>query len=67
MKPFHEGKRGFYTGSLSNPYPKNSIRHRDWEYGFNVAYFENLKRVKEYESKRNKKTFAARGGEGLQK
>jgi len=25
------------------------MQHREWERGFNKAYFEQLKRVKEYE------------------
>jgi hypothetical protein len=51
MRPFDQGKKDFYKGKLSNPYDKGSRNNRDWEYGFNKAYFENLKRVQEYERK----------------
>lgn len=46
MKPFEEGKRAFRTGKdLSNPYAENTVRHREWQYGFDRAYFDNVQRI----------------------
>jgi hypothetical protein len=53
MKPFHEGQRAFKnprfykgkTGALllePNPYKENTKDHRDYEYGFQTAYYDNL-------------------------
>ena len=47
MKPFQKGADCFNKGRLGNPYPPTTTDHRDWEYGFNKAYFINLKKVKE--------------------
>ena len=52
MKPYERGRRDFTVGNISNPYRKNSKDSRDWEYGFNKAYFLNLDKVKNIESKK---------------
>jgi hypothetical protein len=44
MKPFQKGADCFNKGRLGNPYPPTTTDHRDWEYGFNKAYFINLKK-----------------------
>jgi len=49
MKPFEEGLRAFKRGDLVNPYNQDTSRYRDWQFGFDRAYFENLERVKEKE------------------
>jgi hypothetical protein len=49
MKPFEEGMQAFKRGNLVNPYKPDNSRHRDWEFGFNKAYFANLEQVKEKE------------------
>ena len=41
---FEEGQRAFYIGKLKNPYSINNIRNKEWERGFNSAYFDNQKR-----------------------
>ena len=51
INPFNEGQVSFKKGELGNPYPTNSNSNRSWEFGFNTAYFINLKKVKEYEQK----------------
>ena len=51
MKPFQKGADCFNKGRLGNPYPPTTTDHRDWEYGFNRAYFINLKKVKEHEQR----------------
>ena len=51
MSPREQGSMAFKEGQLSNPYHYRFKfrQHRDWQYGFNKAYFENLKRVKQRE------------------
>tara|TARA_B100000780_G_C20886777_1_gene352898 strand:+ start:519 stop:677 length:159 start_codon:yes stop_codon:yes gene_type:complete len=51
MRPFEKGNLDFKKGNLVNPYSRTSKDNKEWEYGFNIAYFENLKKVKERESK----------------
>ena len=51
MNPYVEGQEAFRKGKLGNPYSANSNNNRSWEFGFNTAYFINLKKVKEYEQK----------------
>ena len=53
VKPSEQGKVAFITGNLGNPYEKNTKNNREWEMGFNRAYFFNLERVKENERKNN--------------
>jgi hypothetical protein len=45
MKPFNEGIKAFKEGRLGNPYRENTKEYRDWEFGFNKAYFSNLERI----------------------
>lgn len=52
---FHRGFTAFRKGYIGNPFGVNTKDHRDYEFGFNKAYFENLERQKEYERKANKK------------
>lgn len=53
MKNVREGIQGFYK-NLTNPHNKSSQAYREWEFGYNKAYFENLERQKKYESERAK-------------
>lgn len=45
MRPFNQGIKAFREGRLDNPYKENTKDHRDWQFGFNKAYFSNLERV----------------------
>lgn len=56
MKPFEEGIRAFKAGNLDNPYGPDTTRYRDWNFGFNTAYFDQLKKVREWEKERNGRT-----------
>ena len=51
MMPYEEGIKDFREGSLGNPYKVNTKHKREWEMGFNKAYFRNLERVKLNEQK----------------
>jgi hypothetical protein len=47
---YQMGYTGFKKGvTLSNPFNRDTMQYREWERGFNKAYFNQLKRVKEYE------------------
>tara|TARA_R100001082_G_C4346212_1_gene152418 strand:+ start:818 stop:1072 length:255 start_codon:yes stop_codon:yes gene_type:complete len=35
--------------TLSNPFRADTMQYREWERGFNKAYFDQLKRVKKHE------------------
>ena len=50
MKPYEKGFDAFKKGNLGNPYPINTKQHKDWEFGFNKAYFKNLEFVKQREA-----------------
>ena len=58
MKPFEQGWQAFKKGDLGNPYEVNTQPHRDWEFGFNKAYFSNLERIngKTKEARTNSQT-----------
>ena len=46
MKPYEEGLKAFREGDLGNPHKPSTKQGREWEMGFNKAYFRNLERVK---------------------
>ena len=52
MRYYNHGMSSFRKGQLVNPYPKDTVKHREWERGFNTAYFENLEKVKEKEKRK---------------
>lgn len=54
MKNVRQGIQDFYKGKLVNPHPDNTEANREWQFGFNKGYFQNLERQKEYERKRAK-------------
>ena len=61
MKPFNEGYQSFLRGNLGNPYQVNTKDNRDWEMGFNKAYFKNKELVIERELReRSKKVYSAK-------
>lgn len=41
VNAFEEGYRAFLSGVLDNPYQSDTKQGRDWELGFNKAYFKN--------------------------
>ena len=48
---YEKGYHDFKHGRVFNPFHKDTMQHREWLRGFNKAYFEQLKRVKQYELK----------------
>lgn len=51
---YRKGIDDFHKGRLSNPFHKNTMQYREWNRGFNKAYFDRLRKVKKYESKGSK-------------
>tara|TARA_R100000231_G_scaffold66980_2_gene53704 strand:- start:8 stop:232 length:225 start_codon:yes stop_codon:yes gene_type:complete len=52
---FEKGYHAFKRGIVSSPFNPNTMQTREWQRGFNSAYFANLKKVKNYESRRRGK------------
>ena len=48
---YEKGYSDFWRGRVLNPFHKDTMQHREWSRGFNVAYFEQLKKVKEHEAR----------------
>ena len=51
---YWKGMDDFHKGRLSNPFHKDTMQYREWNRGFNKAYFDRLRKVKKYESKGSK-------------
>ena len=50
MRPFKRGMEAFRTNQPGNPYNEGTQRAKDWELGFNKAFYDNLARVQKRES-----------------
>lgn len=56
MKPFVKGQKDFQEGNLENPFNPDTQRHREWQRGFDKAYYKNLEKVLKREQREAKKT-----------
>lgn len=45
MPEFYQGYRSFNIGNLVNPHRVNTLKHREWEHGFNTGYFDCLRKL----------------------
>lgn len=45
MKAYDQGYSAFIKGDLDNPYDPDNYSYKEWERGFNAAYFYNLTRI----------------------
>ena len=61
---FMKGYDGFIYGKIRNPYGSDTMLYREWERGFNKAYYECLKKRKRYEQATERST--TMGGEQIQ-
>ena len=50
------GYGSFKRGEHVNPYPTNTMQYREWNRGYNKAYYDNLNWVHKYESKTRSRT-----------
>lgn len=52
------GYSSFKKGEHVNPYPKDTMQYREWNRGYDRAYYDNLNWVREYETRaRGRKVF----------
>ena len=49
---YNKGRSAFYRGILKTPYHFNTMQHREWQRGFDSAFFAQLKKVKLFETRR---------------
>lgn len=42
---FDMGRRAFYKGFFDSPYKRESMLEKEWQRGFNTAYFEQCLRL----------------------
>jgi len=56
MNAFEQGYRDFAEGQTINPYNASTSKYKDWELGFNKAYFRNINRAREDEARRGSST-----------
>jgi hypothetical protein len=52
------GFDGFRYNRLVNPFHKDTMQFREWNRGFDKAYFDNLKRVKDNEARTRSRTIS---------
>ena len=54
MNPFEQGTRAFLKGvkikngtpiAITNPFKVGTEKYRSWEYGYNKAYFQNMREL----------------------
>lgn len=50
---YDRGVNGFIR-NRTNPFNKDTHSYREWERGYNAAYFDNLAKVKERENAKRK-------------
>ena len=51
---YMKGYDGFIYGKIRNPYGSDTMLYREWERGFNTAYYDNLTRGRHELRKRSK-------------
>ena len=69
-RPFTLGFRVFRKGQLQpdtkmlrgNPFHLGSVASKEWERGFNAAYYRNLGRRHDFSMERSRKSFQKNGG-----
>ena len=45
------GKKGTKIISTVSPYNQNTMQHREWQRGYNFAYYKNLEKLKREETR----------------
>jgi len=46
---YDKGYADFNKGRVGNPFAEDTMQYREWERGFNTAYYDQLKRVQQYD------------------
>ena len=52
---FEKGINAFKKGNMKNPYNFRTMKYREWQRGYNLAYFKNLEKLKRDENRRRGK------------
>lgn len=52
QQAYEKGYTSFKQKNMENPFADNTVLHKEFERGFNVAYFDNLKKVQDSERKK---------------
>ena len=55
----HPNDKGHKIIATVSPYNSNTMQHREWQRGYNFAYFKNLEKVKRDEVRRRSTTVHA--------
>jgi hypothetical protein len=50
------GYDSFKNNKQANPFPEDTMQYREWNRGYNKAYYDNLNWVHKYESKTRSRT-----------
>ena len=51
---YERGYNDFRRGRINNPFPEDTMQHREWQRGFDKAYSDQLSRVQDYEQTRTR-------------
>ena len=51
-KQYIKNVKGAKIIATENPYNPNTMQHREWQRGYNFAYYKQLEKVKQYEARR---------------
>ena len=51
-KQYIKSVDGIKIIATENPYNSNTMQHREWQRGYNFAYYKQLEKVKQYEARR---------------
>ena len=54
-KQYIKSVDGIKIIATENPYNSNTMQHREWQRGYNFAYYKQLEKVKQNESRRRSK------------
>jgi hypothetical protein len=60
---FQQGIDSFKRGVVINIFHKDTMQYREWERGFNRAYFDRLEKVKDREQQSTNRSTEMVGGE----
>ena len=51
---YEKGYKDFERGRINNPFHPDTMQHREWQRGFDTAFADQLKRVKDNEQHRTR-------------
>lgn len=51
---YEKGYKDFERGRINNPFHEDTMQHREWQRGFDTAFADQLKRVRDNEQHRTR-------------